>query len=71
MINDDYPQFAWLSDPDENGNETYVSIHPAQHGYWEVTTENITCATPGTSLDDDAASAWSTSGRISTPSPTP
>ena len=58
MINDDYPQFSWLSDPDEDGNETYVSIHPAQRGYWEVTTEGD--GVFDTSLDDDAVSAWST-----------
>ena len=61
-----YPMFSWMENPDHADGAllAYVSIHPVtEHApgrvVWEVTTGNITCATPGTSLDDDAVSAWS------------
>lgn len=65
-MSDNYPMFSWLSAPSEDDDaiEAYVSIHPAQHGYWEVTTENVIGDTDGTTLDDDAVSAWSTVAHI-------
>lgn len=67
MSRDDYPSFGWLSEPDDDGNETYVSIYPAMHGRWEVTIDagedvfdTFLDDDFDTFLDDDAASAWST-----------
>ena len=51
-------EFSWLSSPEDDEPAVYVSIHPARHGYWGVTTEND--GVFDTTLDDDAVSAWST-----------
>lgn len=52
-------EFSWLSTPEDDEPVVYVSISPAQHGYWEVTTENTTGQPDNTYIDDDTASAWS------------
>lgn len=36
-MSDNYPTYSWLSEPDDNGNETYVSIYPTgARGMWEL-----------------------------------
>lgn len=55
-------EFSWLSTPEDDEPEVYVSIRPPRNGYWEVTTEND--GVFDTTLDDDTVSAWSEVARI-------
>ena len=65
-MDDNYPMFSWMENPDhaDGAMLACVSIRPAKHGYWEITVENADGRMRDTTLDDDAASAWSEVARI-------
>lgn len=51
------PTFDWIGlGAGADDQDAYVSITPACHGYWEISTDGIDYSGV---LDDDAASAWS------------
>jgi len=52
--------FSWVKRADAAVDDVHVGIEPTRHGYWEIWTEGVAGAIDGVTLDDDAASAWST-----------
>lgn len=66
--------FSWLGAPPDDDHTCtredapYVSVSGpyAAHGWWDVSTENVSLYEDGMMRDDDAASAWSTVAHIMT-----